>query len=229
MVPTDHGYEPKRKLFSNALLDDISQLVTAKCRTGIWLVNPLLDSSTWQLNNGQPLAKSGTIHDTWRIRCASRHRYPTQHHTVFYAGKGLCKPIVDRTQIPCVNFRSDGRDNLINSIIIAAGRKTNEVSLYFAGKLLRGQPLHKIADELTAFSSPNYPLRQCRNWHSLQRLIKLWGSCSANFHLTESWSGHRSASWNFSWYSVEPFEQIIVRRLSGGSSLETLRRRQYSQ
>ena len=72
---------------------------------------------------------------------------------------GLNKPVVfTGSQIPLCELRSDGRDNLINSMLIAADGVANEVCLYFAGKLLLGNRSTKVsADELMAFASPNYP------------------------------------------------------------------------
>jgi L-asparaginase len=72
---------------------------------------------------------------------------------------GLDKPVVlTGSQIPLSEVRSDGRDNLITSLIIAADGIAREVCLYFSGKLLRGNRATKMsADDLVAFDSPNYP------------------------------------------------------------------------
>ena len=72
---------------------------------------------------------------------------------------GVDKPIVlTGSQIPLSEVRSDGRDNLITSLIIAGDGVANEVCLYFSGKLLRGNRAMKMsADDLVAFDSPNYP------------------------------------------------------------------------
>ena len=72
---------------------------------------------------------------------------------------GLDKPVVlTGSQIPLSEIRSDGKDNLIASIIIAAEGVAREVCLYFSGKLLRGNRAMKMsADGLVAFDSPNYP------------------------------------------------------------------------
>ena len=71
----------------------------------------------------------------------------------------LNKPVVlTGSQIPLSEIRSDGRDNLITSVLIAAEGKVREVCLYFCGKLLRGNRAMKMsADGLVAFDSPNYP------------------------------------------------------------------------
>ena len=72
---------------------------------------------------------------------------------------GLDKPVVlTGSQIPLSEIRSDGRDNLVTSLLIAAEGIVREVCLYFSGKLLRGNRAVKMsADRLVAFDSPNYP------------------------------------------------------------------------
>ena len=71
--------------------------------------------------------------------------------------ENLDKPIIlTGSQIPLCEVRSDGRDNLITSLLIAASGRVREVCLYFGGKLLRGNRATKIsADGLIAFDSPN--------------------------------------------------------------------------
>ena len=72
---------------------------------------------------------------------------------------GLDKPVVlTGSQIPLSEIRSDGKDNLVTSLLIAADGAAREVCLYFSGKLLRGNRAVKMsADGLVAFDSPNYP------------------------------------------------------------------------
>ena len=73
--------------------------------------------------------------------------------------EGLGKTVVlTGAQIPIGHARSDARDNLIGSIIIAGEGRMPEVCLYFGKKLLRGNRATKVsADEMEAFSSPNFP------------------------------------------------------------------------
>lgn len=73
--------------------------------------------------------------------------------------ENLGKPVVlTGSQIPLCELRSDGRDNIITSLIIAAEGVVNEVCLCFSSRLLRGNRATKSsADGLIAFSSPNYP------------------------------------------------------------------------
>ena len=73
--------------------------------------------------------------------------------------ENLDKPVVlTGSQIPLSEIRSDGLDNLVTSLIIAADAKHREVLLYFGGRLLRGNRATKMsADALIAFDSPNFP------------------------------------------------------------------------
>ena len=77
----------------------------------------------------------------------------------------LTKPVIlTGSQLPVGQLRTDGKENLITSIELAAdhypdGRaRVPEVCIYFSGKLLRGNRATKInADGFNAFDSFNYP------------------------------------------------------------------------
>ena len=73
--------------------------------------------------------------------------------------ENLCKPVIlTGAQIPLCEMRSDGYDNIINSVLLAASDQLSEVCLYFNGTLLRGNRSTKLSsDRLGAFDSPNYP------------------------------------------------------------------------
>ncbi|XP_075556457.1 L-asparaginase isoform X5 [Dermacentor variabilis] len=61
-------------------------------------------------------------------------------------------------RIPIFEPRSDGRENLLNSLIIAGNYVIPEVALMFNNKLFRGNRTSKTSiNELDAFSSPNMP------------------------------------------------------------------------
>ena len=78
--------------------------------------------------------------------------------------ENLRKPVIfTGSQLPIGLLRTDGRDNLITAIEIAAARVNNtpavpEVCIYFDNKLTRGNRTTKMsAEHFDAFSSPNYP------------------------------------------------------------------------
>jgi L-asparaginase len=81
-----------------------------------------------------------------------------------YMFENLDKPIVlTGSQLPIGILRTDGKENLITSIQIAAAKKNGqstvpEVCVYFNSKLFRGNRISKRhADDFSAFSSVNYP------------------------------------------------------------------------
>lgn len=74
------------------------------------------------------------------------------------------KPIIiTGSQLPVAMLRTDGKENLITAIQIAADQKNGEpivpeVCIYFDNKLLRGnRTTKKNAQYFDAFDSPNYP------------------------------------------------------------------------
>jgi L-asparaginase len=74
--------------------------------------------------------------------------------------RGLGKPVVlTGSQIPLCELRSDGRDNLVTAMLIAAAEPpVAEVGLFFGGRLLRGCRAVKVsATGFDAFESPNCP------------------------------------------------------------------------
>ena len=71
----------------------------------------------------------------------------------------LAKPvIVTGSQIPMCELRTDGRDNLISAVLLAANYDIPEVCLYFHDRLYRGNRSQKVdANGFHAFDSPNFP------------------------------------------------------------------------
>lgn len=78
--------------------------------------------------------------------------------------ENLNKPVIlTGSQLPLGMIRSDGRDNLLTAIEIAAAREDEtpivpEVAIYFENNLLRGNRTFKYnAEHFQAFRSGNYP------------------------------------------------------------------------
>ncbi len=72
--------------------------------------------------------------------------------------------ILTGSQLPIGTIRTDGRENLITAIEIAAEKDENgesrvkEVAVYFEYRLYRGNRSSKVsANQFEAFNSPNYP------------------------------------------------------------------------
>lgn len=79
--------------------------------------------------------------------------------------QNLNKPVIlTGSQLPLGMVRTDGRENLITSIEIAAAKEDDtpvvpEVCIYFENQLFRGNRTHKTnADDFEAFRSSNYPV-----------------------------------------------------------------------
>jgi L-asparaginase len=91
--------------------------------------------------------------------------------TMAYTASALCfllenlsKPVIlTGSQLPLGVMRTDGRENILNSIEIAAAKKegkprVSEVCIYFENSLLRGNRAYKDnAEHFNAFHSANYP------------------------------------------------------------------------
>jgi L-asparaginase len=78
--------------------------------------------------------------------------------------QNLNKPVIlTGSQLPLGMVRSDGRENFITSVEIAAAKEDEtpvvpEVCIYFENRLYRGNRTHKAnAEHFGAFRSPNYP------------------------------------------------------------------------
>ncbi len=79
--------------------------------------------------------------------------------------QNLSKPVIlTGSQLPIGTIRTDGKENLITAIEIAASKNSQgesivkEVAVYFEYSLYRGNRSSKVsANQFEAFSSPNYP------------------------------------------------------------------------
>lgn len=79
--------------------------------------------------------------------------------------ENVSKPIIfTGSQLPIGKIRTDGKENLITAIEIAAAKENGfpvvpEVAIYFEYSLYRGNRTTKVsAENFEAFQSPNYPL-----------------------------------------------------------------------
>ncbi len=163
MVPSEDGYQPKEGYFLGEL-QKIQDLYSDKMPD--WdLIEyaPLLDSSNMTYKQWNQIAD--TIQENYNKYDGFVVLHGTD--TMAYSAsalsfmlEGLNKPVIfTGSQIPLCELRSDGRDNLITSLLIAANDEICEVCLYFGNHLLRGNRAVKdSADGLIAFSSPNYPI-----------------------------------------------------------------------
>ena len=163
MVLTKDGYQPKEGFFAGEL-EKIRDLYSERMPEWELLeYSPLLDSSNMTYLQWNQIA--GTIQENYEKYdgFVVLHGTDTMAYTasaLSFMLEGLKKPVIlTGSQIPLCEIRSDGRDNLITSLLIAADSRIHEVCLFFGSHLLRGNRATKSsADGLIAFSSPNYPV-----------------------------------------------------------------------
>lgn len=162
MERTENGYEPGKEPFADimARISDFSSPELPEY--DVIEFSPLLDSSDITVSEwnkiGRTIYEKMDLYDGFVVL----HGTDTMAYTasaLSFILQNLPKPVVlTGSQIPLCEIRSDAKDNLIASMLIAASGRVFEVCLYFAGKLLRGNRAIKMsADSLIAFDSPNYP------------------------------------------------------------------------
>lgn len=133
-----------------------------KKRVVYWLVEyePLLDSSDMTFDDwiriAKDIRKSYHEYDGFVVL----HGTDTLAYTasaLSFMMENLGKPVIlTGAQIPVAEVRSDGRENLIGALIVAANFDIPEVTVYFNNKLLRGNRCTKLDNSgLSAFDSPN--------------------------------------------------------------------------
>lgn len=163
MVHTENGYAPQEGFMQKELESIPSLRMSGMPAWDLFEMNPLLDSSNMTVREwnqiAEVIAENYDRYDGFVVL----HGTDTMAYTasaLSFMLENLLKPVVlTGSQIPLCELRSDGRDNMITSLLIAADEKVHEVCLYFGGSLLRGNRATKYsADGLIAFVSPNYPL-----------------------------------------------------------------------
>ncbi|MBQ8830723.1 MAG: type I asparaginase [Oscillospiraceae bacterium] len=162
MALTANGYTPIKGYFRTEL-ERIEELEHENMpKWDMIEMDPILDSSNITVNDWNKIGE--VIRDNYDDYCGFVivHGTDTMAYTasaLSFMLRNLDKPVVlTGSQIPLCELRSDGRDNLITSLVIAKDAVVKEVCLYFGGKLMRGNRATKFsADKLIAFKSCNYP------------------------------------------------------------------------
>ncbi len=219
MVPTACGYAPKKDYFP-VLLNEIHQLKNpALPQWEVIEFDPLLDSSNIAIHEwnaiGKEIASRYDDFDGFVVL----HGTDTMSYTasaLSFMLEGLNKPVIfTGAQIPLCELRSDGRDNLINSIVIAGSGIVREVCIYFGGKLLRANRSTKISsEELQAFDSPDYPpLAEVRIDIRYDENAMMLPSRPKTFHFTELESVPIGVLKLFPGFQFELFESMINSNL----------------
>ncbi|MEI6456478.1 MAG: type I asparaginase [bacterium] len=145
---------------------------------------PVLENfnCTFEFHTFDPLLVSSNMHPSFWVKLAGvieenyerfdgfvvLHGSDTMAYTasaLSFMLENLNKPIIfTGSQLPIGMVRTDGRENFINSIEIAAAKEIDtpvvpEVAICFENKLFRGNRTSKLnAENFEAFVSGNYPL-----------------------------------------------------------------------
>lgn len=123
---------------------------------------PLIDSADMSPQHWQIIAEDISNHYDQYAGFVILHGTDTMAFTasaLSFMLENLAKPvIVTGSQIPLSELRSDGQQNLLNALFVAANYPVNEVTLFFNNMLFRGNRATKAhADGFNAFASPNMP------------------------------------------------------------------------
>lgn len=150
-----HFTDPKKPPLVLPCTGDANRVVYT-----IYEYDPLLDSSNATMDDWSRIAQDIMAHYDQFDGFVVLHGTDTMAYTasaLSFMLENLGKSvIITGSQIPIFEPRSDGRENLLNSLIIAGNYIIPEVTLMFNNKLFRGNRTSKISiDELDAFASPN--------------------------------------------------------------------------
>ncbi len=123
---------------------------------------PLLDSADMEPNDWERIARAVQQRYDAFDGFVVLHGTDTMAYTasaLSFLLDGLAKPVVlTGAQIPLAEARSDARENLVTSLLLAARTDLAEVCLYLNGVVLRGNRSTKVsASGFDAFTSPNEP------------------------------------------------------------------------
>ncbi|MEE0237468.1 MAG: type I asparaginase [Bacteroidales bacterium] len=150
------------------ILEEVPELGKFAYRIDTYTFDPLIDSSDIEPNLWLSLA--GLIEEKYDEYDGFVILHGTD--TMAYSAsalsfmiEGLTKPVIfTGSQLPIGTPRTDGKENLISSVEIAAAKDTEghaivpEVCIYFDNVLMRGNRASKInSDNFRAFQSPNFP------------------------------------------------------------------------
>ena len=151
------------------ILDEVPELGKFAVRLDSHTFNPLIDSSDVEPSLWQSIAALVKDRYDEYDGFVVLHGTDTMAYSasaLSFMLENLSKPVIfTGSQLPIGVARTDGKENLISSVEIAAAKDRNghprvpEVSVLFDSKLMRGNRSTKMNSEnFNAFASPNHPL-----------------------------------------------------------------------
>ncbi len=160
MVHSPQGLLPQPGLLPQYLADMPELQRPDMPEMHLEVLEPLVDSAEqtpadW-IRIAQAIVKHAPDFDGFVVL----HGTDTMTHTasaLSFLLPGLSKPVVlTGSQLSLVHARSDGREHIITSIIVAGTLKIPEVCIYFGSRLLRGNRAQKVdSADFVAFDSGN--------------------------------------------------------------------------
>lgn len=150
------------------LKSNVPEMKRLKFNVETFLFEPPIDSSEINLVNWIKIAK--VIEDNYDRfdGFVVLHGTDTMSYSasvLSFMLENLTKPVIfTGSQLPIGKLRTDGKENLITALEIAADRDESgkpivpELCIYMQNLLMRGNRTTKVnADNFSAFNSPNYP------------------------------------------------------------------------
>ena len=162
MLPSGAGYKVKKNYLGQCL-SKMPELADATMpEWDLIEYESLIDSSDANIKFWQKIADDIEKHYQDYDGFIVLHGTDTMAYTasmVSFLLEGLAKPVIfTGSQVPLSVIRSDGHNNVVNALYIAAHYKIPEVCICFNDSLLRANRATKIsAARFTAFKTFNYP------------------------------------------------------------------------
>ncbi len=162
MRPSDSGYVPGDNLL-NLLQDKLSpEVMTSLPAFELFEYPQLIDSSNIRPEHWLQIASDIASRYDHFDGFVILHGTDTMAYScsmISFMLQNLQKPVIfSGSQIPLCEARTDALENFVGALTMAADARIKEVSLFFNGRLLRGNRAHKLNAHLfDAFDSPNYP------------------------------------------------------------------------
>ena len=143
--------------------------------------------------------------------------------------QGLKKPVIlTGSQLPIGTIRTDGKENLITAIEIAASKDdkgesiVQEVAVYFEYSLYRGNRSSKVsANQFEAFSSPNYAELAVAGVNIKFNKEQLLRTKTSDFQLFTNFDNHVAILKIFPGFSATVYKSIFNFSLVKGIIIET--------
>ncbi|OED41371.1 L-asparaginase 1 [Endozoicomonas sp. (ex Bugula neritina AB1)] len=162
MRPSESGYVPGDNLMG-LLEEKLSPEVMASLpEFELHEYEQLIDSSNIRPDNWHQIASDIASRYDGFDGFVVLHGTDTMAYScsmISFMLQNLKKPVIfTGSQIPLCEARTDGLENLVGALTMAADDRIKEVCLYFNGRLLRGNRSRKLNAYLfDAFDTPNYP------------------------------------------------------------------------